>query len=122
MEMNDTSQFIALIKKITWKNAAALPDFTQKELEAECWAALVIAMSRWDGSKGKLSSWIYTAVTGRMRDLKKRPKTSRIGAHQEYVDSPAMEKDFEEIEQISNFIDDDCIKKLLSGGCRCQRN
>jgi hypothetical protein len=120
--MNDTPRFNGFIKTIAWKNAAALPDFTQKEIEAECWSALIIAMSRWDGSMGKLSSWIYTAVTGRMRDLRKRPKTSRIGAHQEYVDSPALERDLEEIEQISHFIDDDCIKKLLSGDCRSQRN
>ena len=73
--MDYTIQFNAFIKTIAWKNAAALPDFTQKEIEAECWSALIIAISRWDGSMGKLSSWIYTSVYGRMRDLRKRPET-----------------------------------------------
>jgi hypothetical protein len=92
--MNDLSQFKAFVKKIAWKNKAALPGLDLKEIEAECWTALILAIYRWDGAKGKLSSWIYTAVTGRMKDLRKRP--ARMEIYLENMDFFGMGEDLSE--------------------------
>lgn len=70
--MDYSIQFKRLIASIAWKNLSVLPDLSQREIEMECWIAAAIAIRSWDGAKGKLSSWIYTAVTGRMKDLRKK--------------------------------------------------
>jgi DNA-directed RNA polymerase specialized sigma24 family protein len=70
--MDYTLQFNQLVNSMIKNNHGALNSFSRKELEAECWAAVAAAVQRWDGSKGKLSSWVYTIVTGRMKDLRKR--------------------------------------------------
>jgi DNA-directed RNA polymerase specialized sigma24 family protein len=70
--MDYTLQFNQLVNSMIKKNHAALKNFSRKELEAECWTAVAAGVQRWDGSKGKLSSWVYTIVTGRMKDLRKQ--------------------------------------------------
>jgi hypothetical protein len=70
--MDYTLQFKQLVNTMIKKNHAAINSISQKELEAECWAAVAAAVQRWDGSKGKLSSWVYTTVNGRMKDLRKQ--------------------------------------------------
>jgi len=108
--MNYATQFKNLVKKTAWKNMAALPDFSHCDIEAECWTAMAIAIQSWDGSKGKLSSWIYTAVTGRMRDLRKRPFFQRP-IYLGHLDVPdmgggVMEMLLEEMDQAIHLIDD----------------
>ncbi|MEZ4566884.1 MAG: sigma factor [Desulfobacterales bacterium] len=71
--MNQQLQFKPFVKSLIRKNQKTLSYLSQNELEAECWSAVATAISRWDGSKGHLSSWVYTTVTGRIKDLKKRP-------------------------------------------------
>ena len=71
--MNQSLQFRPFVKTLIRKHQPALNQLSQKELEAECWSAVAAAISRWDGSKGHLSSWVYATVTGRIKDLKKRP-------------------------------------------------
>jgi DNA-directed RNA polymerase specialized sigma24 family protein len=71
-EVDYIDQFKYFVKSTIRKNQAALPDLSREEIESECWLAVAIAVERWDGSKGKLSSWVYTVVTGRMKDLRKR--------------------------------------------------
>jgi DNA-directed RNA polymerase specialized sigma24 family protein len=77
--MDYANQFVSLVKKTARKNQGTLPEITQKEIEAECWVAVAAAIHRWDGSKGKLYSWVYTAVIGRMKDLRKRPTLITTG-------------------------------------------
>jgi hypothetical protein len=76
-EIDYVDQFKCFVKSIIRKNQAALPDLSREEIDSECWLAFAIAVERWDGSKGKLSSWVYTVVTGRMKDLRKRPPLKR---------------------------------------------
>jgi DNA-directed RNA polymerase specialized sigma24 family protein len=71
--MNQQLQFKPFVKSLIRKHQATLSYLSKNELEAECWSAVATAISRWDGSKGHLSSWVYTTVTGRIKDLKKRP-------------------------------------------------
>jgi len=99
--MNYAIQFRGFVKSTVRKNKAALPDFTEHEIEAECWAVLAIAIHRWDGSKGKLSSWIYTAVTGRMKDLRKR-LAIKLFLSQEYLDFSVMDSDITTTAQTNN--------------------
>lgn len=87
-----------------------LQDFSHCDIEAECWAAMAIAIQSWDGSKGKLSSWIYTAVTGRIKDLRKRPAIQRP-IHLGHLDIPdmgegIMEMFLEEMDQAIHLIDE----------------
>ena len=63
-----------------------------KELEAECWTAVAAAVQRWDGSKGKLSSWVYTTVSGRMKDLRKQLVSQKYS--QLNLEVPLMENAF----------------------------
>jgi len=70
--MDYTLQFKQLVNAMIKKNHGALNSFSRKELEAECWTAVAAGVQRWDGSKGKLSSWVYTTVSGRMKDLRKQ--------------------------------------------------
>lgn len=71
--MNQQLQFKPFVKSLIRKHQAALSYLSRNELEAECWSAVAKAISRWNGSKGHLSSWVYAIVTGRIKDLKKRP-------------------------------------------------
>lgn len=75
--MDFTDQFKPLVKRAVWKNQASLPDMSREEIESECWLAVLLAIQRWNGAKGKLSSWVYRYVYGRMKDLKKRPPLKR---------------------------------------------
>jgi DNA-directed RNA polymerase specialized sigma24 family protein len=102
--MNYTKQFKGFVKRVAWKNQTALPDLTLTEIEAECWTALAAAIQRWDGSKGKLYSWIYTNVTGRMKDLRKRPKRMEINL--ENWDFPDTKTDLSEM-SLKNINHDD---------------
>jgi hypothetical protein len=99
--MNYANQFVSLVKITARKNQATLPELTQKEIEAECWCAVAAAIHRWDGSKGKLYSWVYTAVNGRIKDLRKRPTiiTTNI---EDYSDFPEMRNDMKEDDQELN--------------------
>ena len=115
--MDYISQFTAFVKGTAWKNKAALPNLSIEEIETECWTALALAIYRWDGSMGKLSTWIYTAVTGRMKDLRKRPDIQHY-MNQEYSECPVMEEDsedmiLEEIDQATCINDRCCVQKIL---------
>ena len=99
--MDYTLQFKGFVKSTVRKNTAVLPNLTQKEIETECWAALAVAIHRWDGSKGKLSSWVYAAVTGRMKDLRKRP-ASQPEISQEYSEFSVMDNDAEIMDQAND--------------------
>jgi hypothetical protein len=96
--MDYAKQFASLVKITGRKNQASLPALTQKEIEAECWCAVAAAIHRWDGSKGKLYSWVYTAVTGRIKDLRKRP-TIITTSIEDCSEFPEMEND--------NYMEDD---------------
>jgi DNA-directed RNA polymerase specialized sigma24 family protein len=96
--MDYSNQFVSLVKKTARKNQGTLPEITQKEIEAECWVAVAAAIHRWDGSKGKLYSWVYTAVIGRMKDLRKRP-TLITTSIEDYLESPEMKNEVEEDDQ-----------------------
>jgi DNA-directed RNA polymerase specialized sigma24 family protein len=72
--MHFAEQFRKLVKKTAHKNRAVLTDLSIQEIESECWVAVAMAMQRWNGSKGKLFSWVYTTLTGRMKDLRKKQK------------------------------------------------
>jgi hypothetical protein len=74
--MDFTDQFKPLVKRAVWKNQASLPDMSRKEIESECWLAVLLALQRWNG-EGKLSSWVYRYVYGCIKDLKKRPPLKR---------------------------------------------
>ena len=41
------------------------------ELENECRKAVFDAVHGWKGTRGKLTSWVYTVLEGRMKDLAK---------------------------------------------------
>jgi hypothetical protein len=77
-------QYKGFVKATVWKHKASLLNFTEHELESECWASLAIAIQRWEGSKGKLDSWIYLAVSGRMSDLRKSP-SSRMNFNTDFL-------------------------------------
>ena len=70
--MDYTMQFEQLVNAMIAKNHGALKNFSRTDLEAECWMAVAAAIQRWDGTKGKLSTWVYTTVAGRMKDLRKQ--------------------------------------------------
>jgi DNA-directed RNA polymerase specialized sigma24 family protein len=89
--MDYTLQFNQLVNSMIKNNHVALNSFSRKELEAECWAAVAAAVQRWDGSKGKLSSWVYTIVTGRMKDLRKRLVSKKYS--QFNLEVPLMENE-----------------------------
>ena len=89
--MDYTLQFNQLVNSMITKNHGALNSFLRKELEAECWAAVAAAVQRWDGSKGKLSSWVYTIVNGRMKDLRKQLVSKKYG--QLNFEVPLMENE-----------------------------
>jgi DNA-directed RNA polymerase specialized sigma24 family protein len=72
--MHFTEQFRKLVKKTAQKNRVVLTDLSIQEIESECWVAVAMAIQRWNGSKGKLFSWVYTTLTGRMKDLRKKQK------------------------------------------------
>jgi DNA-directed RNA polymerase specialized sigma24 family protein len=95
-----TEQFRKLVKKTARKNCASLSDLTIKEIESECWAAVAMAIQRWNGSKGKLTSWVYTALTGRMKDLRKKQKHSWV-------------KDFESLDLLTNDSDTDEFDSIV---------
>jgi hypothetical protein len=103
--MDYVKQFVSLVKKTARKNQATLLEMTQKEIEAECWVAVAAAIHKWDGSKGKLYSWVYIAVIGRMKDLRKRP-VFNLSNCQEYIELPAIENDIEEMDLTHN---EDCF-------------
>jgi hypothetical protein len=90
--MDYTLQFNQLVNLMIIKNHAALKDFSRQELEAECWTAIAAAVQRWDGSKGKLSSWVYTTVSGRMKDLRKQLVSKTYS--QLNIEVPLMENEF----------------------------
>ena len=88
--MNQSLQFGAFVKTLIHKHQNTLSYLSKKEIEAECWSAVATAISRWDGSKGHLRSWVYSTVIGRIKDLKKRPVSKTH--HYMQVELSKMEK------------------------------
>jgi DNA-directed RNA polymerase specialized sigma24 family protein len=103
-EMDYVDQFKYFVKSTIRKNQAALQDLSREEIESECWLAVAIAVERWDGSKGKLSSWVYTVVTGRMKDLRKRPPLKRALWY-DCVEFQTVENEMESSDQ-GNYLDE----------------
>ena len=71
--MKHSLQFGPFVKALIRKHQAAVSNLSPQEIEAECLSAVATSISRWDGSKGHLRSWVYSTVIGRIKDLKKRP-------------------------------------------------
>lgn len=77
--MSNMERFKPMVESMVRKNLATLPGFTAKDLKAECWAAVVAGIKRWDGCKGRLEPWVYTIVSGRIRDLRKKALSQKKG-------------------------------------------
>jgi DNA-directed RNA polymerase specialized sigma24 family protein len=68
----NTQDFKAYIENIVRKNLGSLPEYNQEELTSECWVITMQAINRWKASRGNLTAWIYTMLSGRMKDLRKK--------------------------------------------------
>jgi DNA-directed RNA polymerase specialized sigma24 family protein len=101
--MHFAEQFRKLVKRTAQKNRATLTDLSIQEIESECWVAVSMAMQRWNGSKGKLYSWVYTTLIGRMKDLRKKQKYNNWINGFERLDLLTDDDDTEEFD----LVDDD---------------
>lgn len=78
MNIMNNEDFQDFVDAIIRKNKRLLGGSSVEEIREECWAAVMEGIKKWDGSKGKLNSWVYTTVVGRMKDLRKARKKMRI--------------------------------------------
>jgi len=70
--MNYRKEYGGFVNAVVKKHLRALPEYTREGLGMECWAAIMSAINRWDGSKGSLNAWVHMTVYGRMKDLRKK--------------------------------------------------